>query len=211
MSISKPHIRPIVRGKAGASTEFGAKLTISIVIGYVFTEKLGWEAYNEGSDLPEQIECYKERFSYYPESVHADQLYRNRTNIKYCKDRNIRLSGPALGRPPKEKKKELIQQMRQDELDRISVEGKFGNGKRKYGLDRIMSKRKDTSETTFGVIILILNLERLLSIFICHFGSQIQGKIIRVLFCIIAVLEQRTHKHYYRLCFHRVVVHLGGA
>lgn len=211
VSISQPHIRPIVRGKAGAATEFGAKLSISVVSHFVFTEKLDWEAYNEGSDLPEQIEVYKERFGYYPESVHADQLYRNRTNIKYCKDRNIRLSGPPLGRPPKVKNKELIQQMRQDELDRIPVEGKFGNGKRKYGLDRIMSKRKDTSEATIGVIILILNLERLLSIFICYFGSQARGMLIRVLLYITAVLEQRSHKHFSGICPHWGIAHLEVA
>jgi transposase, IS5 family len=164
VSIHQPHVRPMVRGKASAMTEFGAKSTISVVDGYVFTERLSWEAYNEANDLIEQIERYKDRFGYYPESVHVDQIYRNRENRAYCKSHGIRLSGPMLGRPPKDRKqnREIIQQTRQDERDRIPVEGKFGNGKRRYGLGRIMAKRADTSESAIGTIILVLNLEKVL-------------------------------------------------
>ena len=164
VSIHQPHVRPIVRGKASAMTEFGAKSTISVVDGYVFSERLSWEAYNEANDLIEQIERYKGRYGYYPESVHVDQIYRNRENRTYCRDHGIRLSGPMLGRPPKDKKRNraIIQQTWQDERDRIPVEGKFGNGKRRYGLDRIMAKRADTSESVIGTIILVLNLEKIL-------------------------------------------------
>jgi len=43
VSISQPHVRPIVRGKATANTEFGAKVAISIVDGYAYVEKLSWD------------------------------------------------------------------------------------------------------------------------------------------------------------------------
>lgn len=49
VSISQPHVRPIVRGKAGAAVEFGAKLTISVVAGFTCIEKLSWDNYNEGT------------------------------------------------------------------------------------------------------------------------------------------------------------------
>jgi hypothetical protein len=102
VSISQPHVRPIVRGKAGKRVEFGAKLSISYQSeGYVSVDTLSWDAYNESADLPAQIETYKERFGYYPSSVHADTVYRTRENRKYCKDRGIRLSGKPLGRPKK--------------------------------------------------------------------------------------------------------------
>ena len=134
VSISQPHVRPIVRGKAGAPVEFGAKFTISVVDGYVFLDRLSWEAYNEGKDLIDSIKGYKERFDYYPKSAHADKIYRNRENLKFCKSHGIRLSGPPLGRPPKEPgdRKQLQRQGRKDEIARIPVEGKFGNGKRRY-------------------------------------------------------------------------------
>jgi len=35
VSISQPHIRPIVRGKAGTPVEFGAKISVVCIDGYV--------------------------------------------------------------------------------------------------------------------------------------------------------------------------------
>ena len=88
----------------------------------------------------DSIKGYKERFGYYPQSVHADKIYRNRENLKFYKTRGIRLSDPPLGRPPKEPgdRKQLQRQGRKDEIARIPVEGKYGTGKRGYNLERIM-------------------------------------------------------------------------
>lgn len=163
LSISQPHVRPIVRGKAGVAVEFGAKMTISVVDGFTFIEKISWDNYNEGSDLIEQIEKYRTRFGYYPVSVHGDKIYQNRKNRQFCTEHGIRMSGPQLGRRSKEKdeQREKKKQRQQDEKDRIPVEGKFGNAKRRYGLNRIMAKGKETSETTISLIFLVMNLEKL--------------------------------------------------
>ncbi|RWX49994.1 hypothetical protein VU00_11713 [Candidatus Electrothrix marina] len=61
-------IRPIVRGKAGKRVEFGAKLSVSMVDGLAFVDHIGWDAFNEGTDLQEQVESYKRRNGYYPAS-----------------------------------------------------------------------------------------------------------------------------------------------
>ena len=165
VSISQPHVRPIKRGKARASTEFGAKISASLVDGYTFLDHLSWDNFNESLDLKPQIKAYHQRFGCYPESVHADKIYRTRNNIKYCKKHNIRLSGPPLGRPPKEKElqKEIRKQTRQDELDRIPIEGKFGQGKRRFSLSKIMCKLAKTSESAIAIAFLVLNLEKWLS------------------------------------------------
>ena len=47
VSISQPYIRPIVRGKVKAPTEFGAKLNLSIENGFARVEKLSFDPYNE--------------------------------------------------------------------------------------------------------------------------------------------------------------------
>lgn len=165
VSISQPHVRPIKRGKAGAATEFGAKISVSLVNGYSFLDHLSWDNFNESVDLKPQIEAYRKRFGFYPESVHADKIYRTRDAISYCKEKNIRLSGPPLGRPPKERdlQKEIKDQTRQDELDRIPIEGKFGQGKRRFSLSKIMCKLAKTSETAIAVAFLVMNLEKWLS------------------------------------------------
>ena len=128
VSISQPWIRPIVRGKASADVEFGAKLSLSLVDGIARIDRLSWDAYNESEDLIQQVEAYKKRNGFYPASVHADGIYRTRANRKYLKDKGIRFSGKPLGRPPKETDenkatlKERRTQARQDEVDRIPVE-----------------------------------------------------------------------------------------
>jgi len=162
VSISQPHVRPIKRGKAGAPTEFGAKISVSLINGFSFVDRISWDAYNESADLIEQIEAYRSRFGCYPQSVHADKIYRTWANRKFCKKHGIRLSGPPLGRPPAlaEKQQEIKEQTRQDELDRIPIEGKFGQGKRRFSLARIMSKLDITSEAAILVAFVVMNLEK---------------------------------------------------
>ena len=169
VSISQSHIRPIVRGKAKSNVEFGPKVSVSLIDGFSFVDRIGWDNYNESGDLIRQIENYRKRFGFYPESVHADQIYRNRENRRYCKANGIRLSGLPLGRPKKvtaenaEQLKQQKQQFRQDEIDRIAIEGKFGQGKRRFSLARIMAKLAGTSETVIMVAFMVMNLEKILS------------------------------------------------
>lgn len=83
ISIFQPHVRPIVRGKAGSRTEYGAKIGVSVVDGFTCIDHLSWEAYNEGSDLLLQIQTYKEGFGYYPREVQANKIYLNKENRKH--------------------------------------------------------------------------------------------------------------------------------
>jgi len=186
VSLHQPHIRPIVRGKAGAHTEFGAKISISVVDGWTFTDTISFDSYNEGTELIEQIEKYKERFGYYPESTHADKIYRNKENRAYCKKHGIRISGPSLGRPPKDEKlrKEQKKIQGQDEAIRNAVEGRFGVVKRRYKLDRILTKIKASSESLIALVFMVMNLEKAMAfmafIYLCflkevrRFSKQIQ-------------------------------------
>lgn len=169
VSISQSHVRPIVRGKAKATTEFGAKLAISLADGYAYIEHLAWDNFNEGGTLKETVMRYKERRGHFPEAVLADKLYRTRENLKFCKENGIRLSGPKLGRPSKIPDKAYKRQEYEDARQRNAVEGKFGEGKRSYGLDRIMAKLKNTSESVISMQFIVMNLERKLRLLISHF------------------------------------------
>ncbi len=158
VSISQPHVRPIVRGKLAQSVEFGAKISVSHVAGYVLLDRFSWDAYNETSDLVTQAQAFSQRYGHYPASIHADKIYQTRANRAWCKEHNIRLSGKPLGRPRKQTREEKRQQ-RQDETDRIAIEGKFGNVKRKGTLQRVMAKLADTSRTVIGIGVMVLNLD----------------------------------------------------
>ena len=169
VSLSQPHVRPIVRGKAGTPVEFGAKISVSLVDGVSFVDRISWEAYNESMDVVQQIDAFRRRFGHDPASVHVDKIYRTRENRRYCDSRGIRLSGPPLGRPRTitEATAEQVQHDKQqaydDAITRIAIEGKFGQGKRRFGLGRLMAKLALTSETMIQVSFLVMNLEHLLS------------------------------------------------
>jgi hypothetical protein len=171
VSITQPHIRPIVRGKAGKPVEFGAKISVSCFESYVFLDHLSWDNFNESGDLQTQVEEYKEFTGYYPESVHVDKIYRTRKNLAWCKERGIRMSGVPLGRPPKNVSKETKKQALEDEGIRNAIEGKFGQAKRRYSLDCIMTKLDETSETSIAMTFLVINLSTLLRQVNCLFLS----------------------------------------
>jgi IS5 family transposase len=179
VSISQPWLRPIVRGKAKAPVEFGAKLDISVVNGFTRLEYHSFNAYNEALKLSDMIERYKERTGSYPERILADKIYRNRENLAYCAERKIRLSGPALGRP----KKDEIRDKKQDYIDeseRIEVERKFSLAKRKCGIGLIVTRLKETTCHCLAMSVLLLNLR----------------KIGKVLFTKILIMFQNTLKIY---------------
>ena len=169
VSISQPYIRPIVRGKAKAPTEFGAKLDMSIdENGIARLERLSFDAYNECDVLIGTIERYRERTGHYPERVLVDQIYRNRNNRDYCKQHGIRISGPALGRPKLLSKEEKIQAYN-DNTDRIEVERGFSLAKRCYGMGLIRTKLDTTTRSSIALSILAMNIDHLAAVHFWQF------------------------------------------
>ena len=155
VSIHQPHVRPIVRGKSNALVEFGAKINASIMNGYTFLDDLEWEAYNEGTRLMSSVFKYRERFGYYPEVVMVDKIYCTRDNRAKLKALNIMLKAKPLGRP----KAVVEEHVRPGE--RNPIEGKFGQAKTGYGMNRIKARLQQTSESWIATIILVLNLVKL--------------------------------------------------
>lgn len=154
VSIHQPHVRPIVRGKSQAKVEFGAKIHVSLVDGISFLDELSWEAFNEGSHMMDYVERYRKRFGFYPKEVLADQIYCTRANRAALKEKGIRLLAKPLGRPS-------AVSIHLSPGERNPIEGKFGQAKNGYGLNRIRARLKGTSETWIASIILVLNLVKL--------------------------------------------------
>ena len=132
--------------------------------GLARVDHIRWDAFNEGGDLETQVEAYLRRYGFYPEAVVADPVYGTQKNRAYLKDKGIRHAGKALGRPKKvtEQNREQLKrdkQQRQAEYrQRIPIEGKFGQGKRAYGLNQIQAKTARTSEAWINSIFLVMNL-----------------------------------------------------
>ncbi len=94
--IAQPYVWPVVRGKAKAPTEFGAKLHLSIdETGFGWIEHLSFNAFNEGPMLIEALNAYRYRKGYYQKRVLVDKIYRTQENIRFCNENGIRISGPG--------------------------------------------------------------------------------------------------------------------
>lgn len=197
VSISQPHVRPIVRGKASKKTEFGSKISVSMVDGLAFVDHIGWDAFNESGDLQQQVERYHRRFGYYPDVILADQIYGNRENRKYLKKKQIRYGGKALGRPPKqsEENAERIRQLKKqrilDSRERIPIEGKFGQGKNGYRLNYIRAKLQKTSEAWVNCIFLVMNLMVLLKKLSKTITRSVRIRLIALCEWLFAILFKR--------------------
>jgi len=162
VSIHQPHVRPIVRGKAKAKVEFGAKINVSLQDGYARIDHFDWNAYNEGVDMIMQIERYRELHGHYPKVLLVDKIYLNRENRRWLKEHGIAHTGDPLGR--KQKKETMSsyqkQKKRRECAERNQIEGKFGQGKRGYNLNDIRARLSSTSMSWIGAIIFVMNVIR---------------------------------------------------
>ncbi|MDH5475443.1 MAG: IS5 family transposase [Cyclobacteriaceae bacterium] len=159
VSISQPHVRPIVRGKQGKSVEFGAKLGLSVMDGFMTKDTLSWQAYNESEDLVKQAEAYKVLFGHYPELIQADKIYATNFNRKWCKENGVRLTASPKGKlvPLSAYQKAKL---KKEYAQRNAVEGRIGNAKQVYSLNQIKAKLKTTSQTWIAATLFVLNLSR---------------------------------------------------
>lgn len=144
VSIAKPYVRPIVRGKEVKSVEFGAKCNNIMVDGISFIEKLSFNAFNEGTRLEHCIKMHKRLFGVDVKKVGGDTSYAGTANRDLCKEKGIQTSFVKRGRPSQTaKEKDFVRQ----ELARVratAMEGSFGTQKEHYDMRRIKARKKDT-------------------------------------------------------------------
>ena len=90
-------------------------------------------------------------------------FYRGLTeNRRFLKEKGIRFTGEPLGRKPAKEIKSRYQKRKElrEAAERNQVEGKFGQGKRGYGLNDIRARLATTSNSWIGAIIFVMNLIR---------------------------------------------------
>ena len=99
VSIDKPYIRPIVRGKEIKPVEFGAKLHKLQIDGISFIEHLSFDAYNESTRIKQTL--YKAQSLTHKEVnlLGADSIYATNANRKLLTSRGISTDFKIKGRP----------------------------------------------------------------------------------------------------------------
>ncbi len=154
VSLWKPYIRPIVRGKEVKPVEFGAKVNKLQVDGISFIQNFSYDAFNEGTQLTNTIEQHEELFG---KCTHhsADAIYATNHNRKFCTTNNIVTNFVPKGKQ-KEAHKEQSKIMRA-ELNRnrgTVLEGSFGNEKNHYLVNKVNARNEYTEKCWifFGIL-----------------------------------------------------------
>lgn len=154
VSIDRPYIRPIVRGKETKRTEFGAKANNIQIGGISFIEYLSFEAFNEGIRLKECIQ-YQERLTGIKvERVGADTIYANNPNRTYCTKNKITTNFVRKGPKPKDEDPQVSATRRIiGNLRATVMEGSFGNQKQHFTLARVAARNRwsETLMIFFGI------------------------------------------------------------
>ena len=154
VSIDRPYIRPIVRGKENKRVEFGAKVNNIQVDGISFIEHHSFEAFNEGSRLKQCVEYQESLTGVNVTRIGMDTIYANNENRKYCTERGITTNFVRKGPKPKDEQADISTARRIiGNLRATVMEGSFGNQKLHFGVGRIAARNRH-SETLllfFGI------------------------------------------------------------
>lgn len=144
VSVNKPYVRPIVRGKEIKKVEFGAKSNNIQVDGISFIEKLSFNAFNEGTRLVHSVILAEKLFREKITRLGGDSSYSGNENRSFCSGRGIETSFSQKGR--KRESTTSVSTIKK-ELARVratAMEGAFGTQKEHYGLKRINGRIKKT-------------------------------------------------------------------
>ncbi len=153
VSINKPYIRPIVRGKEIKPVEFGAKVHKVQVSGISFIGHLSYEAFNEGTKLKQTVAFHQKHFGKLYQ-LGADAIYATNENRRYCCKLGIATSFVAKGKDGKLSHQKQAMRSALSVVRGTVLEGSFGNEKNHYLLDKIKAKTQatETAWTFFGML-----------------------------------------------------------
>jgi IS5 family transposase len=143
VSIFKPYVRPIVRGKEIKPVEFGAKIHKVQVDGISFIEHLSYEAFNEGSRLKQGVAFHQKHFGKLSQ-LGADGIYATNENRRYCTKMNIATSFVAKGKEGKLADQKKTMRSVLSTVRATVLEGSFGNEKNHYLLNKVRARTQST-------------------------------------------------------------------
>lgn len=142
LSLSKPYVRPIVRGKENRNVEFGMKVHMTQVGGVNMIEHVSFDNFNECKRLKLSILKSKIQFGSCTH-IAADRIYPTNENRRYCTSHKITTNFDKKG--PKKEDKATKQIKGVLNKARASyMEGSFGNEKNHYQLRKIKARSQAT-------------------------------------------------------------------
>ncbi len=160
VSLYKPYLRPIVRGKERKRVEFGAKVNMSQVDGLNFIEHLNFEAFHEGNRMWQSIARHKKHFGSCKQYA-GDQIYATNRNRRKATKLKLQTSFKRKGRAAKDEveRKKMRSILSKERSTRL--EGSFGTEKQHYLLGRVRARLEVTEVAWIFFTIHTANVVRL--------------------------------------------------
>jgi len=143
VSLHKPYLRAIVRGKETKAVEFGCKVNKVWVDGICFLEHISFEAFNEGTRLKSSIELQR-RYTGKCSQMGADAIYATNENRSYCTAEGIATCFVPKGKQGREGEQKAAMRTALGTLRGTRLEGSFGREKLHYLLERIKARTEST-------------------------------------------------------------------
>lgn len=142
VSLHKPYVRPIVRGKEVKKVEFGAKVNKIQIDGISFIEHISFDAFNEGIRFKQSVLRAQELTHVKVRIAGADAIYATNENRCFASSHAIKTDFKAKGPKPSyhKEQQELKRMITKERVSRM--EGSFGKDKEHYHLRTIKAKGK---------------------------------------------------------------------
>lgn len=138
VSLSKPYVRPIVRGKENKRVEFGMKTHMLQVDGFCFIDIMDFKAFNECKRLKVSTLKHKQHFKKLHQ-LGADGIYATNENRRYITSKQIFSCFPKKGPKTESKEEKKLRSLISTQRATV-MEGSFGNHKQHYGVAKVKAR-----------------------------------------------------------------------
>lgn len=152
VSLPKPYVRPIVRGKETKRVEFGMKVHMLQVDGICFIDQMGFKAFNESTRLKLSTLKHRAVFGQLGQ-LGADRIYATNANRRYLTAKKVFTCFPKKGPKTMGKATSKLQSLIATQRATV-MEGSFGTHKTAYGLDKLKARgaKREMLWVFFGVM-----------------------------------------------------------
>jgi hypothetical protein len=152
VSLPRPYVRPIIRGKEIKPVEFGMKVHMLQVDGICIIDQMSFNAFNESTRLKVSTLKHRSVFGKLFQ-LGADRIYATNANRKYLTSKKVFTCFPRKGLQIDTKAEKQLRSILANQRATV-MEGSFGVHKNSYGLNKIKAKgvRREMIWVFFGVM-----------------------------------------------------------
>jgi len=152
VSLAKPYVRPIVRGKENKRVEFGMKAHLLQTDGISYFDCMDFNAFNETTRLKISVVKHKTLFGHCYQ-LGADNIYPTNANRNYVTEKKIFTCFPKKGPKTYNKQENKLRSIISTQRATV-MEGAFGTHKTSYGLQKVKAKNQNNEMVWvfFGVM-----------------------------------------------------------